>query len=398
MLTRIGGFSAMVLLGGVLSCAPAQEKITGPVRVKIEDEKPQVVEATVSIDPVKHVECTMATTATTSKTMALRVSVEGVPLHSGYVYTHLKIGDNFPMGMLQMETDHADLPATASGAKRDGFLRIGSVAGIRITQMVEVVATRAAKGGQRRRDAVLIRYILENKDTVPHQVGLRCWTRCPIGVNGVGSFAAPNQPGKILDGVELKGHTMPDYLQLRDAPGLRAPEVLGHLTFNVGPGVEAPNRVVLTRYQPRFNTIWNIAVLPALGGRSALAFYWDPRELKPGARRELAYAFGRGLAPKLGGEGGVKVDLVGSFAPKKMFTINAFVNDSVRAQSLTLDLPAGLERLEGKETQPVPDVDAEGTCLIQWKARVLRPGQYHLRIHSSTGAAQTKIITVALVN
>ena len=115
--------------------------------------------------------------------------------------------------------------------------------------------------------------------------------------------------------------------------------------------------------------------IPA-NGDSALAFFWDPREIKPGAKREFAYALGQGVASKLENEGAVKVDLVGSFEPNKMFTIKPSSTIPRPGQSLTLELPDGLERLEGKETQPVPAGDADGNRLIQWKARVLRPGQY----------------------
>ena len=69
-------------------------------------------------------------------------------------------------------------------------------------------------------------------------------------VNNDGAwFAAPNQPGKILDGVELKDKTMPDYLQLLQMPNLQNPGFVGHLTFNLGKSVEGPNRVVLTSRQ-----------------------------------------------------------------------------------------------------------------------------------------------------
>ena len=246
------------------------------------------------------------------------------------------------------------------------------------------MATRADQGKLRRRDAVVVRYVFENKDAETHQVGLRCI------INS--QFAAPDQSGKILNGVELKDKTMPDYLQVLGRPILPNP---GHLTFNLGTSVEAPNRAVLTSPRAVATGDWDLKLVP-IGNLTytTLGLYWDPRPIKPGARREFAYALGQGLATKLEGEGTLKLDLIGSFEPNKMFTINAFVSDPAPGQSLTLELPDGLERLEGKETQPVPAVDDEGNCLIQWKARLLRPGQYNLRVHSTTGVTQTKIVTV----
>ena len=388
MFTRIGGLLLVLFIGASLSFAPAQEKVVGPVRVKIQDEKPAFFEVLTPIDPVKRVEYQ-------GNNMSLQITVERKMLHLGMIYPSFKIDQNMQNGLggvMPMEIPRANLPKTPSGKERDGFMCVGKLGGIRITQTVEVVATRAEKGNQRRRDAVVVRYTLENKDTVPHQVGLRCFMDVYVVNNDGALFAAPNQPGKILDGVELKDKTMPDYLQFLERADLQNPGFVGHLTFNLGSSVEAPNRAVLTSLRGN-NSGWDITPIPA-GGDSAMAFFWDPREIKAGAKREFAYAFGQGVAPKLDNEGAIKLDLVGSFEPNKMFTINAFVSDPAPGQSLTLELPDGLERLEGKETQPVPAVDAEGNCLIQWKARVLRPGQYNLRVHSTLGVTQTKIITI----
>ncbi len=385
--TRLGGLlAALLILGGTLSFVSAQDKGAprSPVRVKIQDEKPVFSEASAAIDPQQRVQLG-------GNGFYLQVSVEGKSLHLGPINPTFKIDQNVGMGV-QMEIMKTNLPHTPAGKARDGFLSAGRIQGIHITQTVEVVATRAAKGQLRRRDAVLVRYTLENKDNVTHRVGLRCFMDVLVAGNDGALFAAPNQPGKILDGVELKDRTMPDYIQFLQRADLKNPGFVGHLTCNLGSSVEGPNRAVLTRLGAGGNA-WDLIAAPARGD-SAMAFYWDPREIKPGAKRELAYAFGQGLAMKLEGEGTIKLDLIGSFEPNKMFTINALVSEPAPRQSLTLELPDGLERLEGKETQPVPAADADGICLVQWKARVPRLGRYNLRVHSSTGMTQTKIITV----
>ena len=46
------------------------------------------------------------------------------------------------------------------------------------------------------------------------------------------------------------------------------------------------------------------------------------------------------------------------------------------------------------EPQPVPAVDEEGNTMVLWKARVLNTGRFRLRVHSSIGLTQTKIITI----
>jgi hypothetical protein len=164
------------------------------------------------------------------------------------------------------------------------------------------------------------------------------------------------------------------------------------MTLNFGKAFEMPDRIVLTSLGAQMDQ-WNLAVQQA-GGDSAMAVYWEPKEFKGGAKKKLAYAFGQGIAPSPEGEGQVTVALGGSFEPGKLFTVSARVFDPAPGQSLTLELPAGMERVEGKEHQAVPIAD-DGNSMILWKARVLRLGQFNVRVRSSTGVTQTKIVTIA---
>jgi hypothetical protein len=122
--------------------------------------------------------------------------------------------------------------------------------------------------------------------------------------------------------------------------------------------------------------------------------YWDPKEIKPGGRRELAYAYGQSVAGNPENEGKVAVVLGGSFEPGKLFTVTAYVEDPVPGQNLTLDLPPGMERLEGAAVQPVPPISADGHCLVLWKARVQKTGEFQLRVRSSTGTTESKTISI----
>src|SRR5207302_5882716 len=105
--------------------------------------------------------------------------------------------------------------------------------------------------------------------------------------------------------------------------------------------------------------------------------------------------FGQGIAPRADGDGSMAIVLGGSFEPGKLFTVQTEVLEPAAGQSLTLELPKGMQLLEGRERQPVPAVDDEGHTMVLWKARVLNTGQFNLRVHSSTGMTQTKIITIS---
>jgi hypothetical protein len=130
-------------------------------------------------------------------------------------------------------------------------------------------------------------------------------------------------------------------------------------------------------------------------GDSACGVFWQPVDIKPGGKREFAYGYGQGIVPPLEGEGQYEVRLGGSFEPGKIFTVTALVSGPAPGQSLTLDLPEGMEAVEGKSLQPVPQPsEDQANSAVMWKARVTRPGTFPLQIRSSTGTTQTKLVTV----
>src|SRR5439155_16046467 len=131
-----------------------------------------------------------------------------------------------------------------------------------------------------------------------------------------------------------------------------------------------PDRVVMTNLGS--TGAWDIPAQQA--GDSAIGVYFGPREIRPGGKREMVYAYGQGIASNPENEGQVRVALGGSFEPQRLFTVTARVDDPLPGQTVSLDLPEGMQRVEGKELQPVPPPGPEGSSLVLWKARVLRTG------------------------
>jgi hypothetical protein len=110
----------------------------------------------------------------------------------------------------------------------------------------------------------------------------------------------------------------------------------------------------------------------------------------------MGYAYGEGVAYGPASEGNFNVKLGGSFEPGKVFTIAAMVSDPAPGQSLTLELPDSMERVEGKRVQPVHITgDDQAQTMVLWKARVLRLGEFPIRIRSSTGVTMTKVINIS---
>jgi hypothetical protein len=367
------------------------------VIVKIQDEKPtaaNVPEDHTPIDPTNHVQLM------NQGNMAVIVRVDNQTMHLGAIGTMFKIdnqivfpGANQPMVIGRNNVANQPLGKGKNGKPRFGSRSVYEHGKIRIIQEAEVVPTKATKPGQKRRlDAVFVQHYIENLDTRPHSVGARIFMDVYIVDNDGALFAAPTEPDKVLDGVELKGKKLPDYVQFLQRPDLKNPGFVAHMTLNLGRNIDMADRVVLTGLGAQQDG-WNVGVQQA-NGDSAMAVFWEPKEIKPGAKRHIAYGYGQGITPAPEPEGRVTLNLAGSFEPGKLFTVTAVVQDPAQGQSLALELPPGMALVEGKERQPVPPLD-DGSTMVMWKARVLQTGQHTLRVRSSTGTSEGKLITVS---
>jgi hypothetical protein len=284
-----------------------------------------------------------------------------------------------------------------SGKARRGFTTTAVQRGIKFKQTVEVIPTKPvgkpAPGQRRRMDTVLVRYVIENSTNIPADVGLRVRIDTYNVDNDGCLFAVPNQAGKILNGVELKGRKqVPDYVMSLQRPNLQNPGNIAYWTFKLGSRLEPPNRCAMTAHGVGDDG-WNVQVVQAMGD-SDFVMYWDPQKIPAMGKRELAYAYGLGLASNPEDEGKVGVTLAGSFEPNKRFRVTAQVEDPVPGQTLTLELPDGIERLDGKEMQVVPPPSETGNSIVTWHARMLKLGEFPLRVRSSTGVTQTKVISL----
>jgi predicted secreted protein len=132
-----------------------------------------------------------------------------------------------------------------------------------------------------------------------------------------------------------------------------------------------------------------------MGTDSAIIMVWPDQNLPPGQKREMGYAYGLGSVTVADPGGTLAVTLGGNYDIGQSFTITAYVNKPVAGQTLTLDLPPGLERIKGEQTQSVATPTVGNTSIISWEAKVLQTGVFPLKVRSSTGITQTKTITIA---
>jgi hypothetical protein len=277
-----------------------------------------------------------------------------------------------------------------------------SAGSVELVQTYELVPSKqpveVAPGVQKRLvDTLLIRYTITNRDSRPHQAGLRTEVDTLIGNNDGVPFTVPGLPGLVDTFRDFPvPEQVPDFIQALEVPNLQNPGTVAHMTLKLGGGLEPPGRVSLTHWSGGFLP-WNVPVVH-MTNDSAVILYWNPKPLGPGKKRESGFAYGLGSVSAGETTGRLGVTLGGSFEPGQVFTITAYVTNPAPNQTLTLELPAGLERVEGAPTQPA-QVPAGGgrnaTAVVSWKAKVQQTGVFPLRVRSSTGVAQTKTITIA---
>jgi len=389
------GLAMLLAAGWTLVDGQEPNPPAGPVKVTIKDAKNTVLEVSRPVDPTPRIRFN-------ANGMTCQINAEqGQTLHLGHSMMMKLDGQVYQMGGGpggRYEKANSPLPKSSNGKPRPGSQSVYVQGDLRITFTAELVATRPAKGADKRAmDAVLLRYMVENKGTNSHKIGFKVHMDTYVISNDGCLFAAPTRPGKVLDGVELKGKDFPEYVQLLERPDLKNPGYVAHMTLALGGALEKPERIVLTSLGAAIDN-WELQAVNA-NGDSALGLYWETKELKAGAKREFAYGYGRGIVPPVEGEGQFEVRLGGSFEPSKRFTVTAVVADPQPGQWLRLELPEGMEALEGKATQPVPvPLEEGGSSAVMWKCRVARMGEFPVRVHSSTGITQTKMVAIEKAN
>ena len=180
---RLGAGSGGILLACLLGCLPwgrADDRPRGPVVVKIQDDKPTVIESgsTGPLDPVQRIRIMPQMP---QQPLNINISGEqGQTLQLSH-FPAFNIDGQFvsPLNALgggRIEMLNGKLPKTPTGKDRVGYMTVYVRGDLRLTLTVEATPTKPPGPGQKRQlDAVLIRYVMENKGTQNHKLGLRVY-------------------------------------------------------------------------------------------------------------------------------------------------------------------------------------------------------------------------------
>jgi hypothetical protein len=273
---------------------------------------------------------------------------------------------------------------------------------VQVAQYVELVRGEESN----RLDTCLVRYVAENRDKAPHQVGLRFLLDTFIGGNDGVPFTIPGQAELCTDSKDFPKE-VPAFLQALEREDLANPGTVAHLKLKLGDR-EPPSRVTLGAWpddnlqvllnipQARgVNTLWDVPVRSMktlYPYDSAVVLYWNDKPLPAGGQREVGFAYGLG---SVAASAKLLLTIDGSFKPGGELTVTALVNNPVPGEKVTLTVPGGFE-VVGAATQPVPAATETGgrNRPVTWKVKAGALGNHTLQVQSSTGAAQSKTIRI----
>jgi hypothetical protein len=290
------------------------------------------------------------------------------------------------------ETDHQSLKEVKLKNNPYGRMSTWSYDHERVIvrQTVEVVP------GEQTRvlDTCLVHYLVENRDTIPHKVGLRVMLDTFIGSSDGVPFVVPGQPGLLETMQVFDQKTIPDAIEALEQPDLKNPGTIARMGLKLqgvkilrsDPDLDPVERLVICRWPEYSEKRWKWDYQPMNADPqkkdSCVVLYWEDETLKPGSRRAMAFTYGLGRMSSGSGQLGLTVN--GSFRPGKVFTVTAYVKDPKEGQKVKLHLPRGLaiDKDQGEQTEEQTVEVAKDYSQVSWRVRAANEGTFVLKVSS----------------
>lgn len=269
------------------------------------------------------------------------------------------------------------MPAEGPTRQNNAIITTWLLNQIRVTQRLEL----AFNAYTDRNDTIRIQYTLTNTGDTLQRAGVRSMLDIAIGrvgptVEGDGAPYFVPGAGNLTHEAEFTGN-IPAIWKAFESLDFDPASTKGQGIL-VGPGATPPDRLVLARWGRfeqgdgiRFHP-WDYAVDPAadLTLDSAVAMYWNPQELAPGASRTMTTFYG--LAGPGGGQAWIDAPVTLT-CPDLMFSATHWVANTgdepfTNGQS-TITLPAELQLIAGSATQPLGNIAPGAARSATWQIR-----------------------------
>lgn len=245
--------------------------------------------------------------------------------------------------------------------------------GVEVTQAVSLMDNPYTG----REDLVRIEYTLRNTGSTALQAGVRCMLDLMVGMNDYAPLFMPGV-GQLNTEREFAAADMPTYFKAFESASY-AVDSLRAQGLLKGYGMSTPDRFVVATWfgdrgdgQGIVDTVWDYTVTPgANAGDTAVAYWWGPRALSPGASYGVRTAYG------LGGPGGGRIwlDLPARVECSDLqFDVTLWVSN-ILAEALvngtaTISLPPELTLVSGSPgPRALGDVAPSGVASALWTAR-----------------------------
>jgi hypothetical protein len=263
-----------------------------------------------------------------------------------------------------------------------------------VRQTVEIVPNEQT----RLLDTCLIHYLIENRDTIPHNVGIRVMLDTFIGSNDGVPFVIPGQAGLLETMKTFDQKSIPDYIEALEHPDPTNPGTIAHMGLKLDsarilpsdPDIEPLEKLVICHWPGTSEKRWDWeykAMNDTAEGKkdSCVVLYWEDRPMEPGSRRAMAFTYGLGSISS-SGDSKLGITVGGSFQPGQVFTVTAYVKDPVQGQKIKLSLPRGLSLApaEGGGEQMDEQIVGEATdySQVSWRVRAETEGLHTLEVSS----------------
>ena len=276
-------------------------------------------------------------------------------------------------------TNHIFSPDTVTRYENKiiGTKRYGDII---VSQHIGIISNQYTK----RDDVVEFFYTVENTSDTPHEVGVRIMFDTMLGDNDAAPFRLPTI-GDVTTETDLSGADIPEFWQAFDS--LSKPSVIAQGTLNIDKS-STPDRVRFTSWESATVNPWDYArEAGRSNGDSAVCLYWNEQELSEGDVLSCKTFYGlsalqQDLRPPLAVAltGATRLEVVKNKEGKEEyspnpFTVTAYIQNigtgTATNARITLNLPSGMEIVEGEKTVDLGDIPV-GTKQYQvsWKVKV----------------------------